>query len=44
MTGVQFDQVANMNRNLTRFKPSEILYQPDMTAQNGSLDMQGPEM
>ena len=32
-------QVANLNRNLTRFKPSEFHYQPDSTARNGSLDM-----
>ena len=32
-------QVANLNRNLTRFRPSEIQYQPDPTARNGSLDM-----
>ena len=25
-------QVANLNRNLTRFTPSEIHYQPDSTA------------
>ena len=31
-------QVANLNRNLTRFRPSEIQYQPDLTARNGSLD------
>ena len=33
-------QVANLNRNLTRFKPSEIHSQPDQTARNGSLDSQ----
>ena len=32
-------QVANLNRNLTWFRPSEIHYQPDLTARNGSLDM-----
>ena len=32
-------QVANLNRNLTRFKPSEIYYQPDPTARNDTLDM-----
>ena len=31
-------QVANLNRNLTWFRPSEIHYQPDPTARNGSLD------
>ena len=31
-------QVANVNRNLTRFRPSEIHYQPDSTSRNGSLD------
>ena len=29
----------NLNRNLTQFRPSEIHYQPDMTARNGSLDI-----
>ena len=32
-------QVANLNRNLAWFRPSEIHYQPDPTARNGSLDM-----
>ena len=32
-------QVANLNRILTRFRSSEIYFQPDWTAQNGSLDM-----
>ena len=32
-------QVANLNRNLTQFRPSEIHYKPDPTARNGSLDM-----
>ena len=32
-------QVANLNRNLTWFRPSEIHFQPDLTARNGSLDM-----
>ena len=32
-------QVANLNRNLTQFRPSEIHYVQDPTAQNGSLDM-----
>ena len=32
-------QVTNLNRNLTRFRPSEIHCQPDSTAPNGSLDM-----
>ena len=32
-------QVANLNRNLTWFRPSEIQYQPDLTARNCSLDM-----
>ena len=32
-------QVANLKRNLTWFRPLEIHYQPDPTAQNGSLDM-----
>ena len=34
-----FFQVANLNRNLTQFRPSEINYLRDPTAQNGSLDM-----
>ena len=37
-------QVANLNRNLTRFRPSEINYQPDPTARNGSRDMLEQEM
>ena len=32
-------QVANLNRNLTQFRPSEIHYLRDLTARNGSLDM-----
>ena len=32
-------QVTNLNRNLTQFGPSEIHYQPDQTARNGSPDM-----
>ena len=32
-------QVADLNRNLTQFRPSEIHYQPDPTTRNGSLDM-----
>ena len=32
-------QVANLNRNLTWFRPLEIHYQPDPSTQNGSLDM-----
>ena len=32
-------QVANLNRNLTQFRPSEIHYQPDPAARSGSLDM-----
>ena len=32
-------QVANLNRNLTQFRPSEIHYLRDPTAWNGSLDM-----
>ena len=32
-------QIANLNRNLTRFRSSEIHYQPDPTALNGILDM-----
>ena len=34
-----FFQVANFNRNLTRFRSSEIDSQPDPTTQNGSIDM-----
>ena len=30
-------QVTNLNRNLTRFRPSEIHCQPDPTGRNGSL-------
>ena len=36
-------QVAK-NRNLAQFKPTEIHYLWDLTAQNGSLDMWQPEM
>ena len=43
VTGPIF-QVANLNRNLTQFRPSEIHYQQDPTARNGSLDMCQPEM
>ena len=32
-------QVANLNRNLTQFRPLGIHYQPDLTERNGSLDM-----
>ena len=32
-------KVANLNRNLARFIPSEIHYQPNPTARNGFLDM-----
>ena len=32
-------QVANLNRNLTQFRPSEIYYLADPTARNGSLDI-----
>ena len=39
MIGVQFFKVANLNRNLTQFRPSEIHYLRDPTAQNGSLDI-----
>ena len=38
VTGVQFF------RNLTQFRSSEIHYQPDPTARNGSLDIRQPEM
>ena len=31
VTGVQFFQVTNLNRNLTQFRPSEIHCQPDPT-------------
>ena len=34
-----FFQVANLNGNLTQFRPSEIHYLRDPTARNGSLDM-----
>ena len=37
-------QVANLNRNLTQFRPSEIHFQPCSTALNGSLDIRQPEM
>ena len=37
-------QVTNLNRNLTKFRPSEIQYQSSPTAWKGSLDMQQPEM
>ena len=39
VTGVQFFQVTNLNRNLTQFRPSETQCQPDPTERNGSLDM-----
>ena len=39
VTGVHFFRVANSNKNLTWFKPSEIHYQPDPTPRKGSLDM-----
>ena len=39
VTGVHFFQVANLNGNLTHFRPSEIHYLRDPTARNGSLDM-----
>ena len=32
-------QVANLNRNLSQFMPSEIHYLRDPTARNGSLDV-----
>ena len=32
-------QVANLNRYLTQFRPSEIHYLRDLTARNGILDM-----
>ena len=32
-------QVANLDRNLTQFRPSEIQYLRYPTARNGSLDM-----
>ena len=37
-------QVANLNRNLTQFRPSEMHFQPSRNAQNVSLDMRQPEM
>ena len=37
-------QVANLNRNLTQFRPSEIHYLRDPTARNGSLDMLQPKL
>ena len=37
-------QVANLNRNPTQFRHSEIHYLWDPTARNGSLDMWQPEM
>ena len=39
-----FFQVANLNGNLTQFRPSRIHYLRDPTARNGSLDMGQPEM
>ena len=39
-----FFQVANLNVNLTQFRPSEIHYLREPTARNGSLDMIQPEM
>ena len=39
-----FFKVANLNGNLTQFRPSEIYYLRDPTAWNGSLDMWQPEM
>ena len=39
-----FFQVANLNRNLTQFMPTEIHYLRTPTARNGSLDMWQPEM
>ena len=32
-------QVANLNRNLTQLRPSEIQYLRDPPARNGSLDI-----
>ena len=32
-------QVANLYKNLTHFRPSEIFFLRDLTARNGSLDM-----
>ena len=32
-------QFANLNRNLTQLRSSEIYYLRDSTARNGSLDM-----
>ena len=37
-------QVANLNRNLTRFRPLEIHYHKDPIARNGNLDILNPEM
>ena len=39
-----FFQVANLNGNLTQFRPSEIHYLRDPTARNGSLHMGQLEM
>ena len=39
-----FFQVANLNGNLTQFRPSEIRYLRDPIARNGSLDMGHPEI
>ena len=39
VTGGPIFYVANLNQNLTWFRPSEIHYHPDPTARNGSLDM-----
>ena len=44
VTGVQFFQLTNSNRNLTQFRSSEIPYQPNLTARNGSLGMRQPEI
>ena len=44
VAGAHFFQVANLNGNLTQFRPSEIHYLRDPTARNGSLDMGQPEM
>ena len=42
VTGPIF-QVANLNRNLTQFRPSEIHYLRDQTARNGSVDLWRPK-
>ena len=36
-------QVANLNRIRTKFRPSEIHFQPSPTARNGCLEMRQPE-